>query len=108
MGDGAEGWKRREIPSNWQPVHLFRPMSLQEKASQDQVFAVCPVYRAFLAITRSMAIAGISPLLIPRYRRVFRGNWPRIRPAPRLLFVIEIDNLIAVDTSQYAVSFGST
>ena len=79
-------------------------MSLQEKASQDQVFAVCPVYRAFLAITRSMAIAGISPLLIPRYRRVFRGNWPRIRPAPRLLFAIEIANLIAVDTSQYAVS----
>ncbi len=35
----------------------------------EELETACPVYRAFLAITRSMAIAGISPLLIPRYRR---------------------------------------
>ena len=65
------------------------------------------MYQAFLVITLSMAVAGISPLLMPRYRRVFRGNWPRIRPALRFLFAIEIANLIAVGTSQYAVSFGT-
>ena len=74
---------------------------------QKHVFAQCPVYQAFLVITLSMAVAGISPLLIPRFRRVFRGNWPRIRPALRFLFGIEVANLIAVGTSQYAVSFGT-
>lgn len=74
---------------------------------QKRVFATCPVYQSFLVITLSMAMAGVSPLLVPRFRRVFRGNWPRILPAMRFLLGIEVANLIAVGTSQYAVSFGT-
>lgn len=74
---------------------------------QKQVFAVCPVYQAFLIISLSMAMAGLSPLLLPRCRQVFYGNWPRIRPVLRFLFAIEVANLIAVGASQYAVSYGT-
>lgn len=74
---------------------------------QKQVFAVCPVYQSFLAITVAMIATGLSPLLIPRFRRVFSGNWPRIRSKLPLLSSIEIANLIAVATSQMAVSHGT-
>ena len=73
---------------------------------QKQVFAISPVYQAFLLITLSMVVAGLSTLLLPRCRRIFRGNWPRIRPTLRLLFGIEVANLIAIATGQYAVSYG--
>ena len=54
-----------------------------------------------------MVGAGLSPLLLPKCRRIFRCNWPRIRPVLWLLFAIEVANLIAVATSQYAVSYGT-
>lgn len=74
---------------------------------QKQVFAQNPVYQSFLVITLSMAISGMTPLMARRFRKVLRGNWPRIRPALKFLLVIEIANLVAIGTSQYAVSYGT-
>lgn len=71
------------------------------------LFATCPVYPVFLVVTLAMIAAGLCPLAAPRCRQVFRGNWPRIRRAAWLLIGIEVANLIAVATSQYAISFGS-
>ena len=74
---------------------------------QKRLFASCPVYQAFLVTTLSMAITGLSPMLLPRFRCLFLDNLPRIRSSIRLLLGIEMANLAAVGTSQYAVSFGA-
>ena len=38
---------------------------------------------------------------------MIRGNWPRIRPVVPILVAIEVCNLAALATSQFAVSLGS-
>ncbi len=73
---------------------------------QKKVFAFSPVYQVFLVSSFSIASAGLIPLLSPRHFKVFRQNWERIRPAFGFLLTIEIANLIALGTSQYAVSYG--
>lgn len=75
--------------------------------TQKKTFEASPVYQAFLVISFSIAAAGLAPLLRARHRQTFRRNWPRIRLAFGLLFGLEVINLIAVGTSQYAVSYGS-
>lgn len=73
---------------------------------QKHVFNRCPVYQAFLLISLSMGLSGVSTLLIPGCRLIFRKNWPRIRTSLRFLFAIEVTNLVAIGTTHYAVSFG--
>lgn len=70
------------------------------------LFATCPVYPSFLVVTVAMILSGLAPLALPDCRRVFRGNWPQIQPALKFLVLIELANLIAIATSQYAISFG--
>ncbi len=73
---------------------------------QKKAFTFSPVYQVFLVSSLSIASAGLTPLLSPRHFRVFRQNWGRIRPAFGFLLAIEVANLIALGTSQYAVSYG--
>lgn len=73
---------------------------------QKKVFTLSPVYQAFLVSSLSIATAGLAPLLSPRHLKAFQQNWRNIRPAFRFLLAIEIANLIALGTSQYAVSYG--
>ena len=74
---------------------------------QKRLFEICPVYQAFLVITLCMALTGLLPLIVPGYRKVFRSNWPQVRPAVPLLLAIEVANLLALATSQYAVHYGT-
>jgi uncharacterized membrane protein len=97
------------IEYRWQPFWLMFTGAWLQVAYfliLKHVFAISPVYQAFLIITVSMIVAGLSPLLLTHFRSVFHANWPRIRPAISFLVAIEIANLIAVGTSQYAVNYG--
>lgn len=74
---------------------------------QKEVFESCPTYQGFLIITASMAFVGLTPLLKKDRRRIWRSNWPLIRPAIGFLLFIEVVNIAAVGTSQFAVEAGS-
>jgi drug/metabolite transporter (DMT)-like permease len=71
------------------------------------VFKGCPVYQGVLLILAGMAAAGLAPLVFRSARRVVGGNWPRLRPALRLIVVIELFHLLAVLAGQLAVNAGS-
>lgn len=73
---------------------------------QKEVFESCPTYQGFLIITVSMAFVGLTPLLKKDRRRIWRSNWTRIRPAIGFLLFIEVINIAAVGTSQFAVQAG--
>jgi drug/metabolite transporter (DMT)-like permease len=72
----------------------------------DHVVKTCSVYPVFLVSTISMIVCGLTPLLLQSRRQVFSGNWPRIWLAARFLLLIEIANLTAVSTGQYALKYG--
>lgn len=73
---------------------------------QKEAFAGVPVFQFFVLSAAGIFLAGLSPVFLRGGRRVLRGNWPRIRPVFRVLVVIEVANLAALATSQFAVSLG--
>jgi drug/metabolite transporter (DMT)-like permease len=72
----------------------------------DRAFQCISVYPAFLIATMSMILLGLAPLLFSGRRKLFSNNWPRIWKAARFLLAIEVANLLAVATSQYAIKYG--
>lgn len=75
--------------------------------AQKVVFKGCPVYQGAILILAGMAVAGLAPLAFRSARRVLGGNWPKLRPAVRLIVVIELFHLLAVLAGQFAVNAGS-
>jgi drug/metabolite transporter (DMT)-like permease len=73
----------------------------------DNLLETCSVYPVFIVSTISMIVCGLSPLLLGDCRRVFSSNWPRIWSSARFLLSIEIANMLAVSTGQYALKYGS-
>lgn len=74
---------------------------------QKHIFSQCEVYQAFLVITLAMAITGVIPLLFSAQRKVISVNMRRIWPVFWLILLIEIANLIAIATSQFAVNLAA-
>lgn len=74
---------------------------------QKHIFDHCEVYQGFLVITLAMAITGITPILFDAQRRVIRSNMVRIWPVFWLILLIEVANLIAIATSQFAVNLAA-
>ncbi|MGE0103372.1 MAG: EamA family transporter [Blastocatellales bacterium] len=74
---------------------------------QKKVFEFMPVYYVFLLTMLGVITAGLMPLLTQKGRQVFKANLPKIQPAFKFILMIEVFNLAAYATSQYAISHGS-
>ncbi len=69
-------------------------------------FEECLCTPAFLIATVAMIAFGATPLVFKNRRVAFSKNFPKIWKASKFLLVIELANLIAVATSQYAIGYG--
>lgn len=74
---------------------------------QKHIFDQCEVYQGFLVITFAMAITGITPILFKVQRKIIRANMERIWPMFWLILLVEVANLIAIATSQFAVNLAA-
>lgn len=72
----------------------------------EHIFRQCAVFPAFITIMVSMIVFGFIPLLFRPGRKEMSLNWPRIKSALVFLILIEVANLLAVASSQYAVEAG--
>lgn len=97
------------IESRWKSFTSMMTAALMQTGYFLLVNELCrqaDVFPVFVIVTLAMIATGLLPLVAPSRRIAFLSNIPRLMSSIKILIAIELANLVALATSQYAVSYG--
>jgi uncharacterized membrane protein len=99
-----------EFHTRWKAFWLmFIASTLQVAALmlEDHIFDNASYFVGFYLIATGLILTGISPLIFARARRRVFSNFPRLRKAMKIFLGIEVANLLALASSERAISLGN-